>query len=259
VLVLVVLLCHDTRADKIDDSLASKLSSKAQVVVLTREEGERLRAASETNPPPLRPDVKWGEATNGLRCGISWRYAWVFIETPLTNIPYPNSSVLKTIQPIPKAPPVIGYGYWTGDSGPYSPIWIGSPNGFFGPMELRNVNGEIIPLLNPKVNVPEEYPEFLRWSILRPQMSGGVALGNPNGPHIGQWQGFQRYRDVQQAGGMLRNLKSIFEVKKPGEYQLTLWPKIYKRSEKPDEDHDIYQRIDLLPVIVKIKWDGTPK
>ena len=228
--------------------------SNPHIIVMSAEEFSRSMQLAETNPPPPRPDVKWGEATNGLRCGISSLYSWVFIETPLTNIPYPNSSLVMTNALTQRPPRVIGYG--PGDSNPDSPVWIGSPNGFFGPMELRNANGEKMPLLKPEANNPSYYPEFLRWSILRPQMSGGVALGNPNGPHVGQWQEFQRYRDVQQAGGMLRNLKSIFEVKEPGEYQLTLWPKIYKRSEKPDEDHDIYQLINVPPVTVTIKWAG---
>ena len=231
--------------------------SNPHIIVLNKEEYARFMAAAETYPPPLRPDIKWGESTNGLKCGISvlnWPDAWVFIETPLANIPYPNSSVVKMSQPAPEAPPVIGYG--TGDSVPDSPVWIGAPSGLFGPMELRNVNGEKIPLLKPKANNPEEYPEILRWSILRPQF-GGIGHGGPNAPHIGQWQGFQKYRDVQQAGGMIHNLKSCFRVKETGEYQLTLWPKIYKRSEKPNKDHDIFQRIDLPPVTISIKWNGN--
>ena len=231
--------------------------SNPHIIVLNKEEYARFMAAAETYPPPLRPDIKWGESTNGLKCGISvlnWPDAWVFIETPLANIPYPNSSVVKMSQPAQEAPPVIGY--WTGDSVPDSPVWIGAPSGLFGPMELRNVNGEKIPLLKPKANNPEEYPEILRWSILRPQF-GGIGHGGPNTPHIGQWQGFQKYRDVQQAGGMLRNLASFFEVKETGEYQLTLWPKIYKRSEQPNEDHDIFQRIDLPPVTIPIRWNDN--
>jgi hypothetical protein len=48
-------------------------------------------------------------------------------------------------------------------------------------------------------------------------------------------------------------LTDYFDIKQPGEYQLTVWPKIYKRSAT---NSDICERIDIPPVTVTIKWDG---
>ncbi len=218
------------------------------IIVLDKEEYARFMAAAETNPPPLRPDIKWGEATNGLKCGITlkmWPEVWVFIETPLTNIPYPNLSLANTNAAIPPK------GFIYADASP----WLGAPNGFFGPMGLRNAKGKQIPLLKPEANNPVFYPEFLRWSVLQPKIGSGG--GCPTGPHVGQWGVFMKYKNVQQASGLLPQFKDIFEVNEPGQYQLTLWPKIYKRSEKPGEDHDVFQRIDLPPVSITIKLAGN--
>ena len=46
-----------------------------------------------------------------------------------------------------------------------------------------------------------------------------------------------------------------FPVRKPGEYRLTIWPKVYKRLKEND---DLCQRIDLPPVSVTIKGEGKP-
>jgi hypothetical protein len=48
-------------------------------------------------------------------------------------------------------------------------------------------------------------------------------------------------------------LTNYFNIKKSGEYELTIWPKIYKRSAK---DRDLCERIDVPPVTIPIKWDG---
>lgn len=53
----------------------------------------------------------------------------------------------------------------------------------------------------------------------------------------------------------LFDLSHYFQLKKSGDFKLTVWPKIYKPSSK---NQDRYERIDILPVTVVIKWGGTP-
>ncbi len=48
-------------------------------------------------------------------------------------------------------------------------------------------------------------------------------------------------------------LTDYFDIKEPGQYTFTVWPKIYKHS---STNTDICNRIDLPPVSVTFKWNG---
>ena len=119
-------------------------------------------------------------------------------------------------------------------------------------MELRDAAGQKVKLLKPELELAGTYPDFLDWGVLRMRISG--LNSNLEQIHAGQWQEFNRHGDIQLAEGRPLALKDVFAVKEPGTYQLTLWPKIYKRSEKPDDNRDIFQRIDLPAVAMTIKW-----
>ena len=107
-------------------------------------------------------------------------------------------------------------------------------------------------LLKPEVLSPESYPDTLRWSILFQQemqrstlshvVPGDLGLFGVNGTDTSGQLGFF-------------DLGDYFQTKEPGEYKLTLWPKIYKRT---GLDNDLYQRIDIPPVSVTFQWDGEP-
>jgi len=47
------------------------------------------------------------------------------------------------------------------------------------------------------------------------------------------------------------HLEDYFDIKKPGDYHLTVWPKIYKRA---GPTNDLCERIDLPPVTAAVKW-----
>jgi hypothetical protein len=48
-------------------------------------------------------------------------------------------------------------------------------------------------------------------------------------------------------------LREHFDLKKPGRYQLTVWPKLYRRTEVGG---DIVWRVDLPPVTAVFDWGG---
>jgi hypothetical protein len=49
-------------------------------------------------------------------------------------------------------------------------------------------------------------------------------------------------------------LQDMFVVSKPGTYELSIYPKIYKRS---DADTNLLERMDLPPVVIKFQYDGN--
>lgn len=115
-------------------------------------------------------------------------------------------------------------------------------NSFCGFMELHDADGHKVRLLKPEVNNPEAYPNSYRLSLV------GRLDDNPIAPH-----------EIPYAlSGADANLsfyiKDYFKIKESGEYQLTVWPKIYRRSAT---NHDLCERIDLPPVTIPIKWTGN--
>jgi hypothetical protein len=125
-------------------------------------------------------------------------------------------------------------------------LYYMATNFFCGPIELQSSSGRKLPALKPEVCAMEGYPVAYRF---------GTATNNVrqsddyHGPPIPNGLGNFHPRLASFPLG------DYFEVKEPGEYTLTVWPKIYKRSAS---DADLCQRIDLPPVTVTIKWDEAP-
>ena len=116
-------------------------------------------------------------------------------------------------------------------------------NSFCGFVELRAANGKKIELLKPEVNSAEAYPatysllkmsEILnRHAVLEPTMPRPISGNDPE--------------------FCIFHLKDYFKYDNVGNYQLTVCPKIYKRSATND---DLCERLDLPPVTISIKWNG---
>jgi hypothetical protein len=157
-------------------------------------------------------------------------------------------------------------------------------NSFCGPVELRDNAGMIVPSIKPKVSV---YPG--REILYAPDMSSQTAyplsysLMNENanyfsqfmvysGPHVFPLPVFLYAFRTELARFELRRgsatndvinppnlyqpvfqLSDYFDLKSPGDYQLTVWPKIYHRS---STNRDIVVRMDIPPVTSTIKWPG---
>lgn len=121
-------------------------------------------------------------------------------------------------------------------------------NSFCGPIELRDANGLALPLLRPEVNRLEFYPEVFKFNALQPAKFGISSNSVWSGP---PWPTYLRTVCPQLCRFAV---KDYFAIKKPGDYRLTVWPKIYKRSA---DDAMVCRRVDLPPVSLMLKWDTS--
>lgn len=168
----------------------------------------------------------WGKESDGIIGGV---HVWCG-ELPKADI------VVDVIRP--GEPLIITKRYW------------GATNFCCGPIELQDTDGNKIPLLKPNINSPESYPASFSMTNLISQMpkySIEIYIQPPPGFHESD---FLRERNRPYQIDSFK-LEDYFKPKKVGEYKLTVWPKIYKQSEM---NQDLYQRIDVPPVTVAIRW-----
>lgn len=116
-----------------------------------------------------------------------------------------------------------------------------SLNCFIGFIELKSSSGHQIRQLLPQVNAKDAYPAFYTLKEARRMHLHSMGLGpelpltiTGSDPEVGNF-----------------HLNQMFGVEKPGDYQLTVWPKIYRRSET---NADLCERLDLPPVTLRIHW-----
>ena len=147
----------------------------------------------------------------------------------------PNTN--NTFSPFPKAVKfvkVVGV-----DTSEYSRYFMAT-NSFCGPVELRDASGNKIPLLHPEVNSPEAYPDSYNLRSMSYTLMG----------KYGRWSGPPLPLVIWGVSPELRfPLQDYFNIKNPGEYQLTVWPKIYKRI---SPTNDLCQRIDIPSATVTV-------
>ena len=116
-------------------------------------------------------------------------------------------------------------------------------NSFCGPIELRDVTGGKIPLLKPEVNSQKAYPNTYNLMLVSYLLRNMVGKGPPL-PMV-----------ISGADAELSfHLSDYFKLEKRGEYQLTVWPKIYERALTND---NICSRIDVPPVTLTISLNST--
>lgn len=149
--------------------------------------------------------------------------------------------------------------------------YLMATNAFCGPIELLDSRGQRLSPLKPEVSSMSSYPSsysqqaanlnyFRRYQIY----SGpGVfplplMLSSPRDELVR----FQICRAIKAGtprpyGGLYDRifpLTDYFDIKEPGQYTFTVWPKIYKRS---NTNNDTYNRMDLPPVSAVIDWNGV--
>ena len=149
-------------------------------------------------------------------------------------------------------------------------------NSFCGPVEVRDAAGRIVPLVKPKVSVyggrellfsPQvssllPYPET--YNILDEHERYFSQFMFYSGPGVFPMPLFFMSKRTEMVRFQIRDsfktnaavpvpslyertfqLHDYFDLKTPGEYQFTVWPKLYNRSATNGE---IYLRIDVPPV-----------
>jgi hypothetical protein len=120
-------------------------------------------------------------------------------------------------------------------------LYFRPTNLFCGPIELQDSFGKKIPSSKPRVISDDPYPSVFSLNVAREHNpSSAMLFPSPlvNSPDL-----LARFE-----------VGDYFDVKEPGEYKLTVWPKIYKRL---SADDDKCQRIDLPPVTAIIKVDAV--
>jgi hypothetical protein len=124
-------------------------------------------------------------------------------------------------------------------------LYYMATNSFCGPVEVRNTSGRKLPSLKPQFCAFEAYRTSYSFS------AATVQLRPPPG-----YSGSPLPKGLGGARPELARfeLGDYFEITEPGEYTLTVWPKIYKRAPGPG---DLCERVDIPPVSLKLKWGGT--
>ena len=207
--------------------------------------------------------LAYGAETNGIRGEIEIKIS-------------PNTSVLQQVVVCAafvsesNAPPVFGEAdsvdkISRNEWGYYMPT-----NSFCGPIEMSDAAGRRLSLLKPEVSALEAYPEAYSWRVEHADyFSRFQAYSGPgifplplfvvsSRSELVRFEvGPMSSHGTYPAASLYRRwfrLDDYFELKEAGEYKLTVWPKIYRRSEK---DRDLCERVDLPPVTVTIQWAGT--
>ena len=124
-----------------------------------------------------------------------------------------------------------------------------------GPVEMQDKDKRKLPLLRPQINLPSAYPPSYSLTnaqafIWRYRNRQAVALDGLLAPFP------LLPRDGLEVDLPKFNIENYFKLETPGEYQLTVWPKIYQRSAT---NSDLCERIDLPPVTIPIQWTGGAK
>lgn len=191
---------------------------------------------------------KWGEPTNDVVVGVfvktelnnskEFRIRVFLHEAFDTNDPPPTftsepvRSQFRRIRFFGEATDnPTNFTGWPGQLG----VFFKATNSLSALLELRDQQGKVVPLLKPVTG----YPSCFR---LRELGTDGPFKAHLADPLIGRLPELARFE-----------LSDWFAINKGGEYQLTVWPKVYKRVKEND---DLCQRVDLPPVTVNIKWDA---
>ena len=119
-------------------------------------------------------------------------------------------------------------------------------NSFWGPIELEDVTGHRVPLLEPAIDFADAYPATNSVKTAERILMTKYGYSPYNGPSLPAPL-------IGRGTTIPFHLKDYFKLEKPGEYKLTVWPKIYRRI---SPTNDICQRIDLPPVTIPIQWKG---
>lgn len=115
-------------------------------------------------------------------------------------------------------------------------LYFQSTNFFCGPIEMRDPTGRQLPPIQADIVSTSAYPANFSFKSVK-----------DHNPHPTMFFPIPLIHSPDQLARF--SLTNYFDIKEPGEYKLTVWPKIYKRASTND---DLCQRIDVPPVTVPI-------
>jgi hypothetical protein len=197
------------------------------------------RPAPDINSAP----VVWGDETNGMRAALYVEpgdQAKISVFLRLPPGPYTNA---------PTGRPATGLNKWPQRTSYYYFRATDCTNSFVGPIELRDPSGRPVPLLHPEVAAPATYPPS--YSLHSVYFAAGRPYENtfysgPGTPPHGTGGGWQP----------IIVLTNYFKLNKPGQYRLTVRPRVYRRV---GQEGDLCYRVDLPPVTTTLTWSGKAK
>lgn len=120
-------------------------------------------------------------------------------------------------------------------------LYYRPPNLFCGPIELRDAAGAKVSCKKVEFVTAEAYPASFSFSEAK-KLNSNSSQMLPS-PLV---------RTPELLGSF--SLTNFFNIATPARYQLTVWPKIYKRSSTND---DVCLRIDLLPITTTVTIEPT--
>jgi hypothetical protein len=177
------------------------------------------------------------ERTNGVSCFIDVvpfnksQYIMVSVKLNSTDIQFTN---------VTKTPFWKRFKYFVATN-------FKTTNTFCGPIELKDNTGRKLALITPQLGFADGYPDFININTAQRFLMSKHKQGVYNGPPLPE----PLRRQESQLCAFY--LEDYFKLDKSGEYNLTVWPKIYKRS---SPTNDICCRLDLSPITIPIKWSG---
>jgi len=116
----------------------------------------------------------------------------------------------------------------------YKGTFYRATNSFCGFVHLKDAEGHEVPLLKPSVNHTNAYPDtYDLWEV-----RNALIMRIGKGPPL-------PYLIHGETGHISFSANDYFEIKQPGVYELTIWPKIYKRI---TAESNLCQRIDFPPI-----------
>jgi hypothetical protein len=171
-----------------------------------------------------------GLETNGIRAIALLRAP---CDVQIRIILKTHSTEAGRIGKLEKRPPIWGFD---------DAVYFMATNSFCGLVELRDPKGNTISSLRPDLNSLNAYPDS--YNLMSMHYLLMTQYTHYSGPPLP--------RTTELIPSFC--ITNLFKIKEAGEYQLMIWPKIYKRSATND---DVCERIDLPPVTIPIQLDGN--
>lgn len=184
-------------------------------------------------PHIVAPEIVWGSETNGVRAGI-------YVE------PHPPFRVAVYIRTCAATNLASSAGHTSREISTWiSGLYFRPTNSICALIKLSDTLGRSLPAATLRPGSIEPFADSFSLKCARYHFQ--AQFGVYSGPSLPP-----RSLGIGDAILGTIGLTNYFQVESPGQYVLTVKPKIYKRV---FQDSDLVQRIDVPAVTVRFKWE----